>query len=87
MYGKSLIITAIAYESGKRETLARLNIACDRTIAQIEEWVDAYDKKHAVATPCTGNILCERQGRRHKDGCIGRTEPFSVYADGLRSLN
>lgn len=38
------------------------------------------------AEPCTGDILCPRSGKRHRDGCIGRTVPFSVYVKGLRSL-
>lgn len=79
MFDKSMLITAIHYEAGKRETLARLNMACDRTVSKIEAWVDDYDKKHYRSTPCLGNIMCERTGARHRKDCIGKVEPIEVF--------
>lgn len=48
--------------------------------------LEAYDSRRSQSVECSNDLLCERTGLRHKDGCIGRTEPFTVYAKGLRSI-
>lgn len=58
-----------------------------RLLQLVNKAVEGYDSRHYQSTPCSGNILCSRQGRRHKDGCIGRTEPFTVYVRGIRSIH
>lgn len=52
-----------------------------RTVVVMTEW---YDKKFPQAVECSGNIMCERTGLRHKDGCLGRVEPFNTYARGIK---
>lgn len=54
-----------------------------RTVVVMAE---AYDSHRSQPVECSNDLLCERTGLRHKDGCIGRTEPFTVYAKGLRNI-
>jgi hypothetical protein len=52
-----------------------------RAVILAAEW---YDTKRPKETECSGDLLCERSGKRHKDGCIGRVEPFNSYVRGLQ---
>jgi hypothetical protein len=84
VYSQSLLITGIAYEATKRDALVRGRIVCDRALQRLNAALEAYDRKHYQMTPCTGDIMCERIGARHKTGCIGRTVPINAYVKALR---
>lgn len=83
---EAMLISALGYEKGKQLSLERSQALWDIFKGRLVAFMDEYDRKHYQGVECTGDILCERSGRRHRDGCIGRTEPFSVYAEGLRSI-
>lgn len=76
---EGLLITGITYEAAKREALARGRIVCERTMSRLTAAVEAYDRRHYQTVPCTGDIMCERTGARHKAGCIGKVEPIAVF--------
>lgn len=50
--------------------------------AAIEDWCDRYDQSHPVQAACDGSILCERVGRRHKSGCLGKMETYNGLLKG-----
>lgn len=80
---QTIFVAGVAYEQAKREALARGKLACERSVSRLSALIDEYDRKHYQTVPCSGDILCERQNRRHRNGCIGRTEPFNAYVKGL----
>lgn len=53
---------------------------------QIMKLINWYDNHFTKSVPCTNDLMCERRGLRHKDGCIGRVEPLSVYIKGLKAI-
>lgn len=96
IYTELLIATEILTRRGCYEinrNIKRVNLTIakqaesirQRLLHQVLVAVEAYDNWRKVTIECSGDLLCERTGIRHKDGCIGRTEPFSVYAKGLGS--
>lgn len=54
--------------------------------SKLVQLIDWYDNRFTKPVPCTNDLMCERRGYRHKDGCIGRTEPLSVYVRGIKSV-
>lgn len=70
----SLFVIALLYEYGKREATDNL-IAMHYAILELMETYD--EKRKAYAVPCTGDILCERTGVRHKSGC------YATYGAGF----
>jgi hypothetical protein len=83
---QSLLVSIIGYEAAKRELEIRSQALWRGIEGRVAVLAEQYDAKHLKQVDCTGDILCERQGTRHKTDCQGRTEPFSVYAKGLRSI-
>lgn len=83
MYAYSLITVALCYESTKRDITAWLSQTADQAETAVLGLLEAYDAKHEKQVECTGDIMCQRTGIRHKADCMGRVEPFSVYAKGI----
>lgn len=52
-------------------------------LIQAIEW---YDDRFTKPVPCSNDLMCQRYGLRHKNGCIGRTEPLKVYVKGLKAI-
>jgi len=75
----ALLATGLSLEICKRKAIAYTR----NSLTWLEETADALDERYGKISPCSGNILCERQYRRHKAGCIGRTETFEVYSRAL----
>jgi hypothetical protein len=83
MYSQSLLVSALLYETAKRDGISagkELLVQVGGRIMALAEW---YDRKYPEQTVCTGNIMCLREGSRHKQGCAGRVEPFHKYTKGL----
>lgn len=83
---QSLLVTAIGYEAAKRELELRSQTLWSGIEGRVAAFATEYDTKRSKQVDCTGDILCERQGTRHKADCQGRTEPFAVYAKAMRSI-
>lgn len=45
-----------------------------KLIDRLDEAMMAYDAAHKVTQPCTGNIMCNRDGVRHRVDCPGKPE-------------
>lgn len=80
---QSLLITALGYERGKQVATERSEAVWNHLKGQVVAVAEQYDKNHQENIECTGDILCQRSGRRHKADCIGRDVPFMVYAREL----
>jgi hypothetical protein len=75
------LVVGMAVERLKLET-RRAVVRCIESVEEAIENLPDELEKH----PCTGNILCQRQGVRHKVGCIGKDLPFDAYAKELGSI-
>lgn len=53
------------------------------TLEAIEGLCERYDATHPNTAPCTGSLICQREGVRHRQGCIGRDVPFQQYYRSL----
>lgn len=84
MYSQGLLITAISYEAIKRDTITGLKASVDAIGAATMAVADWYDRKFPEPDYCTGDLLCGREGKRHKADCLGRTVPIGAYVKGLR---
>lgn len=74
----ALLVTGVAVERFKIECKR----SAERLVEGYHEWVANLPdelEKH----PCTGDIICQRQGVRHRSGCIGKDVPFDQYAKAL----
>lgn len=86
IYSQSLLISVLGYERGKQLAQERSQALWTALEGRVAAFADDYDSKRRTQVECTGDILCERQGTRHKSDCQGRTEPFSAYARNLGSV-
>lgn len=77
---RALLETGLLVERSKHFAVDSITAINGR----IEAWCDAYDQSHGTTEPCTGDLLCSREGTRHKSGCTGKVEPFTAYVRGLR---
>lgn len=67
MYSTALMTTALVYEASK----ARMDF--DRIFTKLEDMIeDRLPDEVPERAECTGSILCERQGVRHKADCYGK---------------
>jgi hypothetical protein len=78
MYSTALLVTAIGYE------IAKDRLHPDKLFPSIEGIIERHVPDHSAKAPCDGTILCERQGVRHKQDCIGRTVPINAYAKAIQ---
>lgn len=75
------LLAAVAVERLKIEVRHQYR----RLSESVEEAIERLPDDRTTAE-CTGNILCERIGVRHKADCLGKTPPFDQYAKELGSL-
>ena len=75
------LLAAVAVERLKLEVRHRYHQLAESVAEAIENLPDDLDRQ-----PCTGDLLCQRQGVRHKAGCIGKDLPFDAYAKALGSI-
>lgn len=73
-------ILGMAVEGAKLKARRKARQLADTMHQAIEQLPD-----DTATAPCTGDLLCERRGVRHKQGCIGRTIPFADYAKALEN--
>lgn len=67
----------------------RLRSEAHHQLTRFSGWIDEAIEKlpdDRIKAECTGTILCERQGVRHKADCLGRTVPFDAYVKGLDGI-
>jgi hypothetical protein len=83
---QSLLVGIIGYEKSKQLTAERSQALWNHFESRVAAFAEQYDAKRYKQADCTGDILCERQGARHKADCLGKTERFTVYAKALRSV-
>jgi hypothetical protein len=76
---KPLIYSLTAYEC------IRQRLQPDNLNDRINVWIEMNVPDELEKQPCTGDMLCQRQGVRHKANCIGKDVPFDNYAKALLS--
>jgi hypothetical protein len=84
IYSETLLITAVGYEQSKRLVAEHRNALWKLIEARVVAFAEAHDSRHNNQIECTGDILCERIGVRHKADCQGRTVDISTYVRGLQ---
>lgn len=77
----AVLLVGVAVERFKHK-VRRTAVRCIESVDEAIERLPDVPERH----PCTGTILCQRTGSRHKAGCIGKTPPFEVYARELGSV-
>lgn len=75
----ALLETGLTIELAKHRAV----IAYHASVAWLETTADFLDERYGKTHPCLNNIMCERQGVRHKAGCPGKLESFDTYVKGL----
>jgi hypothetical protein len=83
---QSILIGALSYEKGKQLASERSTALWNHFESRVAAFAEQYDAKRFKQADCTGDLLCQRQGTRHKADCQGRTEPFTVYVRGLGNV-
>lgn len=77
----TLLVAGVATERLKIEAKRQ----ADRIVSGYHDWIANLPDDTATAE-CTGNLICQREGVRHKVGCLGKTIPFDVYAKALQDV-
>lgn len=73
MYAKPLMYSLTAYEC------IRHHLRADSLNDRINMAIETYVPDDKTVAPCTGDIMCTREGVRHKAGCLGKVEPIDVF--------
>jgi hypothetical protein len=74
----AVLVVAVTVERCKLEATRTLSRFIESVDGAIENLPDVPEKH-----PCTNSLICQREGVRHKVGCIGKKEPFDTYARDL----
>jgi hypothetical protein len=87
MYAESLLLYIVRYELAKQYASARSEAVWLRFKDRADTFITEYDKAHRKPQKCSGDLLCQSEGVRHRAECIGKTLPFDIYAKGLGDIS